>query len=393
MDQKKRYLKISNLIAKEIQESIDEDEKRILQQWIDESSEHNEIYNSIKSKNWYLDNKTKLLNYNPKTDWVIIRDRIKSKSKTKHLYISLSRWAAIFILLFTIAFLINNYVEKDITEKIAQPIIQPGVKGAKLIMDDGRVIPLKSDTSFTLIEKDGSLITKIASQLNYIKAPENTRKEIFNTIKTEKGEEYTTTLADGTIVKLNAESEIKFPVSFIKNNRTVEVKGEVYFEVAHDKSKPFFVTTGKSIVKVLGTKFNIRAYDDEYENLTTLVDGSVSIQHRYDDLSRIELVPGDQASIITVNRKIKINKVDTDYYTAWTEGKFVFKNESLEYIIKQLQRWYDFEIEFANENLKGIRFGTRIDRYSDVNKIFTIMENTRLVNVEQRGNKFLIKEN
>jgi ferric-dicitrate binding protein FerR (iron transport regulator) len=394
MNQRNKYLKIAELIASEKNGNITEEEKDFLNNWLNESHENKNIYDEIKKDNWYTSNLKAIQSYNSNKAWSNVNPRIQTINKTRRLFPILFKYVAMIILLLSVGFVLKLYVlDDEFRDQLTQPIIEPGVKGAKLIMDDGKVVSLAANENFTLIEKDGTSIEKKSGLINYAKNKIKTKKEIFNTIKTEKGEEFSLELSDGTKVKLNAESEIRFPINFIKKERSVEVKGEVYFEVSPNKKRPFIVNTEKSILKVLGTSFNIRAYSDEIVNVTTLVEGSVNVRHRYDEESTVILKPGDQASIISVNHKIKVKKVDPNYYTAWTAGKFVFKNERLEDIIRDLQRWYNFEVEYSNESLRDIRLGARIDRYTNVNKIFNIIKNTRLVNINQNENKFMIEKN
>ncbi len=389
------YLKISKLIAAEMNKTISVQEQEILNNWLTESEENQKIYEGILMTDWFADQLHATSNYDTKEAWALFDKGVQRKTSLRNLYYKLSKVAAIIVLFFSTFFILQNYLVENSQKQAVQPLIQPGIRGAKLIMDNGEQISLTADNSFTLLEKDGTKINKEQGSINYADKhilPEK-EKEIFNTIKTSKGEEFSLTLSDGTKVYLNAQSEIKFPVRFIKNERIVELSGEAYFEVARDTEMPFKVLTGKSVVKVLGTTFNIKSYDDEYFEKTTLVEGSVSIQHRYDDASVLELKPGDQASIQDVNHRIQVQKVESGIYTAWKDGRFVFKNQSLENIIKDLKRWYDFEVEFGDEAAKDVLFGARINRYDEVNGIFNIMTQTNLVNIKQEGKKFTISVN
>lgn len=387
-----KYIHISRLITLSLKRIITPDERKKLKDWLNEAEENQTIFDSItRNKYWLHEQINRHAKYDITEGWDSIHKQISRKANIRKLYIKIAKYAAVFaIFAISSLVLIKTLTKESELVQVAQPLIKPGIKGAKLVMDNGEEISLSSENSFTLLEEDGTSIKKEYGTINYAKEESVKEVELSNTIVTTRGEEFSLILSDGTKVHLNAKSKIKFPVRFIKNERMVEVSGEAYLEVAHNETTPFLVKTDKSIIRVLGTRFNLRAYPDEHSEYTTLVGGSVSIRHRYDESSELELKPGDQAQIIDVNHRIRITKVDTDYYTAWTTGKFVFRGERLESIIKDLQRWYDFEVEFEHEQAKDIRFGARIDRYSEVNTIFNIINNTGLVQAKQSGKKFTI---
>jgi len=387
------YYKISEIIASELSGKISSKEKEFLAKWLEKSPENLTIYTEIKKESWYKNQRELFDKFSAQEAWDRINPKITVKTKTRNIYLQIAKYAALIILLLSSGFYLKSYFSdpKD-TVQLAQPLIAPGIKGAKLVLDSGEEIMLSSNNSFQLKESDGTLIEKDSGLINY--ANNNlSQKEIFNTIQTTRGEEFSLVLSDGTKVYLNADSKIKFPVNFIKDERNVEVAGEVFFDVAHDATHPFIVSTEKSMIQVLGTSFNIKAYANEISEITTLVKGSINIRNRYDEQSAIILKPGDQASVISDNHKIAVKQVDPAYFMAWKEGKFVFKDERLENIIRDLQRWYDFEVVFENEAVKDIRFGARIDRYTEVNTVFNIMNNTGLITSIQNENKFTFTMN
>jgi len=300
--------------------------------------------------------------------------------------------AAALLLLVSLTYIAKNYLIPESQPSLTQTLIEPGIKGATLIMDDGTVVPLSDTNDFIVSEKDGTLIQKKAGTINYTSQVHNhSEKEIFNTIITSTGEEYTLQLSDGTQVHLNAESEIRFPVKFLKGSREVSVKGEAYFIVAKDPKHPFLAKTAKMDIRVLGTQFNVNAYENQESEKTTLVEGSLEVISTVNRYSKI-LTPGQQASVDQTGI-MQVSDVDTKLYTDWIDGKFIFVNERLEDIINKLSRWYNIEVEYADESVKDIRFGARLNRYTQVNAIFEIMNNTQIVNIVQTKNKFMIRRN
>ncbi|MBS1563368.1 MAG: FecR domain-containing protein, partial [Bacteroidetes bacterium] len=195
------------------------------------------------------------------------------------------RWwaaAAVFILLLAGAGLYrySRQTPQPVIASVPQKDIAPGGNRALLTLADGSTITLDSAAIGKLAEQSGSTITKTADgQLEYnVAATGSGQSSIgFNTLATPRGGQFRLTLPDGTKVWLNAASSIKYPAVFSGNERQVAITGEVYFEVAHDRAKPFKVTKGELSIAVLGTNFNINAYDDEKDIRVTLLEGSVLV--------------------------------------------------------------------------------------------------------------------
>jgi ferric-dicitrate binding protein FerR (iron transport regulator) len=222
-------------------------------------------------------------------------------------------------------------------------------------------------------------------------------KVFFNTISTPRGGQYKVTLADGTKVWLNAASSICFPVAFTGKERKVEITGEAYFEVAKYPTKPFRVLTsspsGKpdgADIEVLGTHFNVNAYDDEAEIKTTLLEGKIKISalNPNDTRSPQFLKPGDQAA---VNRdgKIKVkDHADTEEAVAWMNGHFQFKSADIKKVLRQIARWYDVEIEYKG-NI-GLHFTGQLTKNDSVSKVLNELMLTGEVHFKIDGRKIIV---
>ncbi len=266
----------------------------------------------------------------------------------------------------------------------------PGENKAVLSTSDGNKIVLEKDAPEKMIaEKDGTRINIGGDVLSYENQAELSGVMLYNTMEVPRNGEHSLVLSDGTKIWLNSESKLRYPVSFIGNTREVYLEGEAYFEVAHNAQKKFIVHTEKSIVEVKGTSFNMQAYKGE-TNITTLVEGSVDIRHKYDERSTVSLKPGDQAKVISVNHKIRVNKVETLYYTSWKDGYFAYKETSLENILKQLSRWYDFNYKYDTDDVMNEVFTARLKRYNSVGEIFYILEQTGKVRFRSEGNKVVV---
>ncbi len=209
--------------------------------------------------------------------------------------------------------------------------------------------------------KDGELAYNAATMYN---APIS-----YNTISTPKGRQFTLQLPDGSKVWLNAASSLRYPVAFAGAERKVEITGEAYFEVAKNKKMPFKVSiNNKTTVEVLGTHFNVNAYNDEETIKTTLLEGVVKVSH---EKQTQLLQPGEQASVSQPSQKsqsITVQTTDVDAAVAWKNGTFSFTNASLETVMRQLARWYDIEVEFVGA-VPGGAFSGEIDRALSLDQV------------------------
>jgi hypothetical protein len=238
------------------------------------------------------------------------------------------------------------FFHRDTTEKVAvagNQVIRdalPGHNGAVLTLSNGRSIVLDTAKNGRLMDgftKSGDKITVEDANVEYA------------TLVTPMGRQQQITLSDGTKVWLNAGSSLRFPTRFSGSQRKVEITGEVYFEVAHNATRPFMVSAGKEEIKVLGTHFNVNAYADEQMVKTTLLEGSVKINNK------AILQPGEQYGNGIVS------KVDADVSVAWIFGYFQFEHADIKTVMRQLSRWYDVEVRYEGRITSEI-FGGEIQR-------------------------------
>jgi len=192
------------------------------------------------------------------------------------------------------------------------------------------------------------------NRLEYVRTDSLNKKELeFNQLIIPKGTFYHLVLSDGTKVWLNADSKIKYPVVFGQDKREVSLRGEGYFEVAKDSTRPFIVSTDKMDVKVLGTTFDVNTYEDEGKSFVVLVEGLVEVSAGKGE-SRI-ITPGYMAEVNMhdVQAKIQISKCDAEHYIAWKSGNFSFRNASLTEILKRVSRYYDVTVIREEEYYTG----------------------------------------
>lgn len=268
------------------------------------------------------------------------------------------------------------------TTEIVQNDIEAGDDKAILILGDGTTIVLDDAQNGILANQGGNSILKAAEgELIYSFTEESVKpadksaeQVIYNTIETPKGGKFQVRLPDGSKVWLNAASSLRFPTSFSGSKRQVELKGEAYFEVAHDDSKLFEVNTRNQIVQVLGTHFNINAYADEPTVNTTLLEGSVRVSDVRTNISQL-LKPGEQSQLA---ERIEIVSVkNTSEAVAWKEGYFQFNEADIETVMRQIERWYDVTVKYEGD-IPLYRFGGEIERSLSLLQVLKILEKTKV---------------
>lgn len=243
---------------------------------------------------------------------------------------------------------------------------------AVITLADGRTVLVDSINSGTLAIQEHITVEKAADG-RIVYQPTNgiATKVVYNILTNPRGSKVIhMQFTDGSHVWLNAGSSVKYPVAFIGNERKVKITGEAYFEVAHDPSHPFVVSKGETSVTVLGTHFNVNAYDDEDELKVTLLEGSVKVSAQGQSKT---IKPGEQAVVGIRNLKLGIRKnVDVEEVMAWKTGKFQFNKATLPEIMRQVARWYDVDVQYNSAMPKGYFHGD-IDRNVPASQMLKIL--------------------
>ncbi len=273
--------------------------------------------------------------------------------------------------------------------------IDPGTNGAILTLADGTTVLLDSLQDGVVAQQNGALAILKAGELNYDAQGNAKGSTSYNTITTPKGRQFNLVLSDGTKVWLNAGSSLMYPTVFTGKERRVLIKGEAYFEVAHNKASPFLVNIDdKAEVKVLGTHFNINAYADEPSINATLIEGSVSVQKyvsgKPDKKSPgVILKPGHQARI-TDNELINVVKdVSVERVMAWKNGIFNFDDAGLEEVMRQLERWYNIEVIYER-GIPDIVFWGKMERNLTLSAVLGILERSEVHFKIEQGRKLIV---
>lgn len=267
--------------------------------------------------------------------------------------------------------------------------IKPGTNTAILTLANGTNIALDKAGNGVVAKAGNTAITKMKNGLLAYTAGDNKEAAVsdaLNTITIPRGGQYTITLPDGTSVWLNSQSSLTFPVAFKGAERKVSLTGEAYFEVAKNKHMPFIVHTGNADVKVLGTHFNVKAYQEDNAIKTTLLEGSVSLSN---SSSSALLVPGEQGVAEVAGGKITQKKVNINEVMAWKSGYFIFRGDDIHDIMKQISRWYDVDVEYRG-NISNIKFGGTYSKNKDITELLKGLELTGLVHFKIEGRRIIV---
>ena len=373
------------LIAKYSQGNITEQEYYILKAWMEEDAGNKRIFSEYLV---FLKNAQRV-RFSAKVDehlaWKVIHSKLeKRKTFSIKPYLKYAAVLLVFLsLTVTYQLLHKNIGREEVLTKVN--VIQPGKPKAILELGDGRSVKLGEINDSLLALATGFNIQIKNDTIDYSKS--DIISELINTIRVPRGGEYNLVLSDGSRIWLNSESELTFPAKFNGNQRKIALKGEAYLEVAKNETFPFIVEVEGTQVEVLGTSFNVKAY----ENIeTTLVEGKVCI--RTNSLTEAILNPGEQGVVTKESSEITVKQVDTRLYTSWVKGMFAFRSLSLEEIMKTFERWYNVTVTFENDELKQRRFTGNLRRNEEINPHLDVISLTTNVEFEFSGEKILVKK-
>ena len=341
-------------------------EQQIVEQWLTENEmEHNEWAQMNNAERDELVKKlgTDLLHY--------IKE--KENPPVYRMY-SFRRWgliaASVTLILMSVLFfrIIND--KKDVPASAATTIVDvgPGKDGAILTLADGKQLVLDSLDNGVVATQNGVQALLKNGRLAYNVKEHIGGKVLYNTMTTPKGRQYQVTLPDGTQVWLNAASSIHFPTVFSDKKRAVIITGEAYLEVAPDPQRPFVVTVGKTDIEVLGTHFNVMAYNNEEEIRTTLLEGSVKIT---DEDRTATLRPGEELQLNARQFEV-IRGADVAAAVAWKNGWFVFKDAGIQTVMRQAERWYNISVKYEGR-IPEKQFNGKVSRNVTLSELMEIL--------------------
>ena len=377
---------LSRLIFRYLRDRLNEEESRELERWRAASEAHELLFRRLlSSAHWqrsigrFVKNES-----DTQSEWEIIRQRTVGRDRGKRTI----RWyryaAAIFLpLLIASGYFIKLSRTPQEKTLISVPFI-PGKSYAVLELADGTSIDLGETAVRGQIQ--GGHWEVRSDSLKYCEEGVKGGEE-YHTLKVPRGGEYTLVLADGSKVFLNAESSLKYPVLFSGDLRKVKLEGEAYFEVASNPQKLFYVLAGETKVRVLGTAFNVLAYQDDLQTEVALLRGKVSFDVA--DKAYV-LTPGEIATLDRESGKTIIRKGDVAAIVDWKAGRFNFEDMPLEKLTVKLSRWYGVTFIFDDEEAKKLRFSGAVTKYRTLDYMLGMIEKTTDVSFELKEDKVVV---
>lgn len=382
--------KIDHLIVKLIENTINDDESVVLKDWLKKDS------NKIYFKEWIEINY--LMNSKNKFDYKDSLEKFNmiTKKQSRNKFTNYLKYAAAVLIFMSAGYYATkemfwneNKTELAIKE-LTQSTIKTGSKKAVLTLADGSIVILEKGNNYS-----NKSATSDGEKITYNKISKDSKNDIaFNYLTIPRGGEFYIQLSDGTQVWLNSESQLKFPIAFEERKiRQVElVYGEGYFDVspsAKHKGSKFKVLNKFQDIEVVGTEFNIKAYKDDENVLTTLIEGKVNVTIA----NKIQVLQPNQQLNLNLKTNISIiNTVDVHDDIAWKEGVFSFERKPLKEIMKVLSRWYDVDVVFKNKSLEEVKFFGVLGKNQSITEILETIKKYKIIkSYEIKGKTVLIK--
>ncbi|WP_353138775.1 FecR domain-containing protein [Pseudopedobacter sp.] len=397
-----RIFKISELVVKHIREELSVDERQQLENWLNSDVGNKALLDKLVDEQKLKIEAEYFFGKNNKEQaWQNIIERKEQVDRYKPSYWLITKYAAavafivlsvMAVLKFRLSSVDTGSGEKSLA-KVEPAEIYPGGNKAVLTLADGSHIVLDSLANGNVAEQYGSIIKKtkegqIIYDLSSLSSKKTNNEIVYNIISTPKGGEYQLILPDGTKVWLNSMSSLRFPVTFSGKERRVELIGEGYFEVAKDKTKPFYVKAKDMEIRVLGTHFNISSFADESQIKTTLLEGSVKINRGNKEAI---LTPGQEAVAYNGKSGFTTQDADIEQTMAWRNGYFLFRDESIESLMRRISRWYNVEIAYE-DNLEGKTFGGKFSKNSTLSELLKSLELTGTVKFKMHERRVTVMQ-
>lgn len=381
---------IARLIFLHVQGMTDNAQEKELNEWRSVSPRHEELFQRMLSSEHVEKSISRFVKTEEEEErgWWQLQQKARSGRSVRK--IKWFPYAAAIVLILSMGGVFYFSGDKEQTEilPIAKNEVQVPGSRAVLILPDGRKVDLENEVLRSDLAQSDSLLLVSARSLKYrdIDSPDTT--EIFHTLEIPRGGEYLLTLSDGTMIYLNSESTLSFPVKFQGKERKVYLTGEAYFKVAKNTEHPFVVTAGELEVLVTGTTFGVRAYKDEKDIQTTLESGQVTV--RVEGKS-VKLVPNKQVLFNKSTMGLEVRDVDVDLYLAWADGRLVYDNCPLEKILTDLGRWYNIDVFYSRDELRSYQFSLNMKKHEEFTQVLELIGKTGEVQFEIKDNTVIVK--
>ena len=385
MEDKRQHM-IHLMARKALGLTLSEQEESELTAWLEASDENQRIFEQVKT----FQDADKMLRlerdgYAQQMAKRVMRQlAVNGQRRVRH---DLWKWmggvaAAVAIIVCAVVWSLPEAEELPFARQEGQ--IVPGKVEAVLTFANGEKLHI-TDTTSEEVWKERLLVVDSACEGKAF--VEEGQAVTYNVLAVPAGGEFFYVLPDSTRVWINSDSELRFPTNFVDGVRRVELRGEAFFDVAHDRRSPFVVTLSGGDITVYGTRFNVTDYKETGLS-AVLVEGSIGFRSLHGDTVR--LIPSERMVYGGDETGISVEKVDTELYTAWIDHRFVFRGQTLEEIMSTLARWYDFDIVFADEEARTIRLSGRLNRYDDIRVLLRTYEEVAGVHFGIRGREIVV---
>ena len=365
------------------------EEREEFETWLRENAEHRVFFEKIE-RAWYTGKYVaRWKNVEMSAAWKAVEHRKEQRQRRHFRRIGWSVAASVAVLI-GITWLVGSWEEEIPSSVVAQsPVVKPGEAKARLVLSSGFEVELGCTNGDTIREK-GFPILNGKEYIDYSKQENSLQGDVvYNELIVPSGGEYRLVLSDGTVVYMNSESRLKYPVKFVGDERVVKLEGEAYFEVTRDEKHPFIVRTEQLNVKVLGTGFNVMAYKGDARTEVTLVNGKVDVTRG--DVSEI-LTPNSQFVVDNESGKCRTRAVNVSTYVDWKNGLLNFDAMPLEELGDKLGRWYGVKFFFSKESLKHLKFSGAFKKYNNIDYILALIEATTNVSFKINGDVIVANE-
>lgn len=393
------------LILKALRHELTPEEETELESWMQEDERNRLLMESLMNEAQLREEARFFAAVDAQGGWQKVMGKAEQRQQQKRKWrTSITRWqyAAAIAGLLALSWGAWQWTGKTLrpngtpaVTSAAMDNIRPGGHKATLTLYDGSVVELEKAGEGSILQKQGIRVSKQGEEVVYEAAPGNgtPTETAFNTITTPRGGQYRIVLPDGSSVWLNAASTLRFPATFTASERSVELKGEAYFEIARDARRPFRVkVAGLTEVEVLGTHFNIMAYEERTAIRTTLLEGAVKVTpFTGTGAASVKLLrPGQQARLYNA-ATLEVGIIDPDEAVAWKNGLFRFNDDDIRSVMSQIARWYDVDVRYEGE-LPITQFTGMISRNAGISQVLNMLERTGGVKFSIEGRTIIVKK-
>ncbi len=380
---------LSQLIVKSFKGLSSEDEVKQLKKWQNDDVRHQNFLKQLSNEDKLKDDLHDFNRFDSYRGWEKFTELNGLNTNRLSLLMPFIRIAAILILFVSIGgviYFLNTMSPAALSSSYST--IRPGNAGAILRVTGEQEVSL-NDSVCASVGRGNEIVAQIENgQIAY---KDCLSRSIAMTIEVPIKSEYQFVLSDGTKAWMNAGSKLRFEYPFSAECREISVEGEVYLEVTKDANRPFVVNLpGANSIEVLGTQFNVKAYNDELKYQAVLVEGS--ILWRTNDGTERLMEPGQLLQADVMSNTIEVKDVDVLPYVAWRHGFFVFDGERLEDIMTSLSRWYGVKVIYEDEVIKDLHFSVDVKRYENLNDILTKLEVTEKIYFKVNGSEIIVNK-